>query len=226
MTASRPRSVWLLALALMCACRASAPQPAPRLSETPLPEVFGPIGWSTTAADLRARFPEAEVSESEPSPMSGSSVADGGDALAVEVTATGAHLAPFGTVEIRVMGFVGHPAAVLVIQRTDNPGNECYPDGYTEEQKEACQDRLDRERSAVYDAVASRLIARYGPGKLGHLESEALLTEEDPVEPGQSERTWELPGLDLRLARGMDPRYHMPMMVRLVAVRDGSYHYW
>ncbi|WP_375769233.1 hypothetical protein NR798_47450 [Archangium gephyra] len=218
------RSLWLLVLTLLCACRATAPLPAASPAQTPLPDVFGPIGWSTTADSLRARFPEAQVTETEPRPTGWTDEA-GRELLAVEVLASDARLEPFGTVDIRVMRFEGHPPAVLVIQRSDNPQVECYLQEAPQEQIDACWLRLGQERRAVYEPLAARLISRFGPGKLGHLESEAELTDEDPVVLEQSERTWELPGLDLSLALGMDPRYHAPMMVRLVASRDRRYPY-
>ena len=59
--------------------------------------------------------------------------------------------------------------------------------------------------------------------RLGHLASDAALTEADPVDPRQAERTWELPDLTLRLAIGLAPRFHEPMMVRLIASRDPPY---
>ena len=218
------RSLWLLVLTLLCACHARAPRPAAGPAETPLPGVFGPIGWNTTADSLRARFPEAQVTETEPRDT-GWKDEDGRELRAVEVLATDAHLEPFGTVDIRVMRFEGHPPAVLVIQRSDNPQVECYPPGATQEQIDACWLRLGQERRAVYELLAARLGSRFGPGQLGHLESEAELTDEDPVDLEQSERTWELPGLDLRLALGLDPRYHATRMVRLVASRDRRYPY-
>jgi hypothetical protein len=218
------RHLRLLVLTLLCACAARAPLPAAGLAETPLPGVFGPIDWSTDADSLRARFPEAQVGETEPHPT-GAKDEDGRELMAVEVMATGAHLEPFGTVDIRVMRFEGHPPAVLVIQRSDNPQVECYPEGATQDQIATCQLRLERARRAVHGPLAARLTSRFGPGKLDHLESEAELTDEDPVDLEQSERTWELPGLDLRLALGLDPRYHAPMMVRLVASRDRRYPY-
>lgn len=218
------RHLWLLVLTLMCACRASAPRPAADLAETPLPDVFGPIDWNTTADSLRARFPEARVEEMEPL-VTGWKDEAGRELLAVEVIAAGAHLEPFGTVDIRVMRFEGHPPAVLVIQRSDNPQVECYPMGATQAQSAACELHLERARRAVYDPLAARLISRFGPGRLEHLESEAEHTDDEPVALEQSERTWELPGLDLRLALGLDPRYHATKMVRLVASRDRRYPY-
>src|SRR6187431_1851486 len=92
------RHLWLLALTLLCACRASAPLPAAGLAETPLPDVFGPIDWSTDADSLRARFPEARVWETEHDPKDWKDE-DGRELVAVEVMATDAHLEPFGTVD-------------------------------------------------------------------------------------------------------------------------------
>ncbi|WNG20368.1 hypothetical protein [Cystobacter fuscus] len=217
------RHLWLLVLTLLCTCRASTPPPAAQLAETPLPDMFGPIDWSTDADSLRARFPEARVWETDHDPRDWKDE-EGRELVAVEVVATDAHLEPFGTVDIRVMRFEGHAPAVLVIQRSDNP-DECFPGGASQEQSDACLLRLESARRAVYDSLAARLTSRFGPGKLDHLQSEAMLTDKEPVDIAQSERTWELPGLVLRLALGMDPRYHSPMMVRLVASRDPRYPY-
>ncbi len=187
--------------------------------------MFGPLDWSATAESLRARFPEARVEESEPRTSAYVDSEKGRELLLVEVTAHGAQLEPFGTVDLTVMGFQGQPPAVLVIQRSDSPQNDCYGPGISDEQGAQCRERLAHERRAVYDPIALQLISRHGPGKLGHLESEAELTEADPVRLEQSERTWELPGLELRLALGGDPRYHGVQMVRLVASRDPRYPY-
>jgi hypothetical protein len=223
------RALCLLALTLLllplAACRSSRSQPAAAPAQTPLPDMFGPLDWSTDAASLRARFPEARVVEgpgTEPSHVEG---ADGRELGTWEVVASNAHLEPFGTVDLRVMRFEGKPPAVLVIQRTDNPYEVCFPDDATPERRDACVSRMNRERRALYDSLEARLISRFGPGKLGHLLSDAVLTEEVPVEPNQAERTWELPGLTLSLAIGADPRFHLPMMVRLVARRDLAYPY-
>jgi hypothetical protein len=206
MRALAPR---LLALTLLlCACRAAAPRPPAVAAPPPLPGVFGPVGWDSTAASLRARFPEAQVFEDED-----------------EVRASGARLEPFGTVEIRLMRYAGRPTGVLVIQREEDRG-ACFPQGATQDFMDTCVERLDRERRAVYDAVAAPLMARHGPGTLGHLESEALLTEADPVQLEQSVRHWALPGLDLELAMGLDPRYHHTEMVRLAAIRDREVRFW
>ena len=213
------------ALVLLCACHAGAPRPVSPPEQTPLPENFGPVGWDATLESLRARFPEASVGEGEPQPASWRDEEDGRELMAVELSASDAHLEPFGTVDIRVMGFVGQPPAVLVIQRSDNPGVECFPEGASEVEGRACWERRRRERRAVYDALAASLIARYGPGRLDHLESEAEHAEGEPVDLEQSERSWALPELEVRLALGLDPRFHATEMVRLVASRDWRYPY-
>ncbi|HEX8539060.1 MAG TPA: hypothetical protein VF664_16440, partial [Cystobacter sp.] len=118
------RHLWLLALTLLCTCRASTPSPTAQLvAQTPLPDMFGPIDWSTDADSLRARFPEARVWETDHDPKDWKDE-DGRELVAKEVVATDAHLEPFGTVDIRVMRFEGHAPAVLVIQRSDNPAEE------------------------------------------------------------------------------------------------------
>jgi hypothetical protein len=82
---------------------------------------------------------------------------------------------------------------------------------------------MDRERRAIHDGSAERLIARFGPGRLEHLRSDAGPADGEPVDIEQSERVWELPGMTLRLALGLDPRLHAPKMVRLIASRDPRY---
>lgn len=221
------RPLCLLALALLlsplgaCQCR------EPRASAVPapvsLPDVFGPIDWSMDAARLRARFPEARVTQ-EPGLEPSRALDENGRELETrEVVATDAHLEPFGTVDIRVLRFEGQPPAVLILQRSDNPFDDCGAQDTAPEALAACVSRKDRERRAIYDGLAERLTARFGPGRLEHLRSEAEPSDEEPVDLEQSERIWELPGLTLQLALGLDPRFHTPKMVRLIASRDPRY---
>ena len=156
-------------------------------SKTPLPEAFGPLDWSTTAESLRARFPEAQIEEGEPRTSAYAGSEDGRELLLVQVTAHGAHLEPFGTVDLSVMGFQGHPPAVLVIQRSDSPQNDCYGPGTTDEQAEQCWERLDQERRAVYDPIAAQLLARHGPG--GSATSRARPSSRRPTRSISSNRS-------------------------------------
>ncbi len=220
----------LLALALLLpplgACQSREPRasavPAPAL----LPDVFGPIDWSMDAARLRARFPEARVTEAPGSEPSRAEDERGRELKTWEVVATDAHLEPFGTVDIQVLRFEGQPPAMLVLQRSDNPFEDCASRDTAPEALEACVSRKDRERRALYDGLAERLTARFGPGRLEHLRSDAEPADEEPVDLEQSERIWDVPGGTLRLALGLDPRFHAPKMVRLIASRDPRYPYF
>ncbi|MBM7112565.1 hypothetical protein [Archangium primigenium] len=211
------RSLCLLALTLLlpplAACHGRDARPTAAPAETPLPDVFGPLDWSTDAARLRARFPEARVVEGP-----------GADTLTTwETVATNAHLEPFGPVELQVLGYPGQRPVMLILQRTDDPFEECVSGDAPA--RAACVARRDHERRALHDTLEARLVSLHGPGTLGPLMSDAVPEAGDPVDPEQAERTWALPGLTLRLAIGLDPRFHQPRMVRLIASRDPSYPY-
>lgn len=221
------RPLCLLALGLLlpplAACHGREVRLAAAPAETPLPDVFGPLDWNTDAARLRARFPEARVVEGPGSEPSHVEDARGRVLTTWETVATNAHLEPLGPVELQVLGFQGRPPAMLILQRTDSPFEVCLSE--EGDAREACVARMDRERRALHDGLEARLTSLYGPGTLGPLASDATPEEGDPVDPHQAERTWVLPGLTLRLAIGLDPRFHLPMMVRLIASRDDSYPY-
>ncbi|SEU28420.1 hypothetical protein [Stigmatella erecta] len=223
------RFLCLLALTLLVSplpgCRSSGAAATAAPVQTPLPDVFGPLDWNTDAARLRARFPEAHVEEGPGTEHSHQVDAEGRELTTWEALARNARLEPFGTVELHVMRFEAKPPAMLIIQRTDSPHEVCTAGNPPQEQIDTCVSRMDRERRALYDELEARLISRFGPGTLHPLQSNAEPTDETPVDPDQAERIWELPGLTLRLAIGMDPRFHLPEMVRLIASRDLSYPY-
>ncbi|MBF5041678.1 hypothetical protein FGE12_04695 [Aggregicoccus sp. 17bor-14] len=215
--------LWPLALALWTGCaspRAVVP-PSPTSDEKPLPplpRVFGDLKWTTTAAELRARFPKAVVAEDEPfetfwkDEVTGRPLVDGG------FTVNGAELAPLGRVEVVFEGFQGRASAAIAVHRKETV--ECWPDGVSEEEGQACSDRQEEERRAAYEQLAGQLTALYGEGTLHHLESNAAETDADPIEPGQAERCWTPTGLRVCLALGIDPRTDFTRTVRLLVVRD------
>ncbi len=221
------RSLCLLALTLLLpplvACHGRDARPTAAPVETPLSDVFGPLDWSTDAARLRARFPEARVVEGPGAEHAPTRDERGSEPTTWETVATNAHLEPFGPVELQVLGYRGQGPVMLILQRTDDPFEACVSGDAPA--RAACVARRDHERRALHDTLEARLVSLYGPGTLGPLVSDAVPEAGDPVDPNQAERTWELPGLTLRLAIGLDPRFHQPRMVRLIASRDPSYPY-
>lgn len=212
-----------LALALLCTCR-TVGAPVPATDERPLPElpdVFGPFGWATTVDWVRARFPDARLTVYPPEDGFTDAVS-GRPLTRVGFEAWIEHAAPFGLVELEVAGFEGRAPAALVVSRLDHPETACNLEGMPDEARAACEERLHRERRALYDRLSERLVALYGPGTLACLDADVDVCEPTaPIDPEQSERCWTPPGFaKLCLAIGRRPDAHTGMLVRLTAIRD------
>lgn len=195
---------------LGCARAGSGALPPARetVVDESLPEVFDAVGWASTEAQLRARFPEARVSTHEFGDMPGVN----GRALTLDLS--GVQLPPFGIARVRVMHREGHPTGVLAIERLDHPAMSCPADseGFT-----ACWEEVRRARRTLFDTLAKQLEQRYGAPSVdpsfGTDASEGQ--DQDPYT-----LRWRRPGYTLELGTGLDPSVHSVWTVRLAAIRD------
>ncbi|MBJ6759164.1 hypothetical protein JGU66_00225 [Myxococcaceae bacterium JPH2] len=200
---------WFCALTVFSSCRTSPPLPEATAAAEPLPELFGPVTWDSTEAELHSRFPEASISHRDADLQGAHTVG----VLLLE----GARLAPFGSARVRVMRRSGVPTGVLVIEHIDNPAETCPTDS---DAFAACAKRLEHERQALFDSLADPLRRRYGPGRFDpHFGSD----EVEGQDPRQFSLSWARPGYTLELGTGQEPSGHAEWTVRLVAIRDPEY---
>ncbi|AGC43482.1 hypothetical protein MYSTI_02155 [Myxococcus stipitatus DSM 14675] len=199
----------LSALTVFCSCR-SVPRPGEAgAAGEPLPEFFGPVTWTSTEAELRTAFPEAQVDNRD----FDSQVPGALGILALE----GARLPPFGDARVRLLRRGGVPTGVLVIESIDNAAQTCpeAPEEFAD-----CAKRLEQKRQAVFESLAGPLRRRYGPASVdAHFGSD----EAEGQDPRQFSLTWKVPGYTLELGTGQEPSGHAEWTVRLVAIRDLEY---